>query len=96
MIKGIIMGKGVAKNEGQEDHNKTLAVKESARVLTAAEFHRLSEVPRPSSGLGISAMKRRGGRIGVTCRTSCTFEYVGRDAKARRSGSWSWDRSHSG
>jgi hypothetical protein len=45
MIKSIIMGKGMAKNEGQEDNNKTLAVKERARVLTAAEFHRLSEVP---------------------------------------------------
>jgi integrase/recombinase XerD len=39
------MGKSGAKNEGQEDNNKTLVVKEGARVLTAAEFHRLSEVP---------------------------------------------------
>jgi hypothetical protein len=39
------MGKGVAKNEEQEDNNKTLAVKESARVLTAAKFHQLSGVP---------------------------------------------------
>src|SRR5919106_6031900 len=39
------MGKSRAKNEGQEDHNKTLVVKESARALTAAEFHRLAEVP---------------------------------------------------
>src|SRR5919198_6633802 len=39
----IIMGKRGAKNEGQEDHNKTLVVKE--RALTAAEFHRLAEVP---------------------------------------------------
>jgi integrase/recombinase XerD len=39
------MGKSLAKNEGQEDNNKTLVVKERARALTAAEFHRLSEVP---------------------------------------------------
>jgi integrase/recombinase XerD len=39
------MGKSLAKNEGQGDNNKTLVVKECARVLTAAEFHRLSEVP---------------------------------------------------
>jgi hypothetical protein len=40
------MDKSLAKNEGQEDNNKTLAVKERARVLTAADFHRLAEVPR--------------------------------------------------
>ena len=39
------MGKDLKKSEGQEDNKKTLAVKESARALTAAEFHRLSEVP---------------------------------------------------
>jgi hypothetical protein len=51
----IIMGKGGAKNEGQEDNNHAVVVKgstdttlrtqESARVLTAEEFHRLAEVP---------------------------------------------------
>jgi hypothetical protein len=45
MIKAVIMGKSRAKNEGQEDNNKTLVVKENARALTAAEFHRLAEVP---------------------------------------------------
>jgi integrase/recombinase XerD len=45
MIKYIIMGKSGAKNEGQKDNNKTLVVKESVRALTAAEFHRLAEVP---------------------------------------------------
>jgi integrase/recombinase XerD len=45
MMKCIIMGKSLAKKKGQEDNNKTLIVKESARALTAAEFHRLSEVP---------------------------------------------------
>jgi hypothetical protein len=45
MIKYIIMGKSGTKTEGQEDHNKTLVVKERARALTAAEFHRLAEVP---------------------------------------------------
>jgi integrase/recombinase XerD len=39
------MGKPLAKNEEQEDNNKALVVKESARALTAAEFHRLAEVP---------------------------------------------------
>jgi integrase/recombinase XerD len=39
------MGKELVKNEGQEDPNTTLVVKESARALTAAEFHRLAEVP---------------------------------------------------
>jgi integrase/recombinase XerD len=45
MIKYIIMGKSAAKNEGQEDNNKTLAVKGRALALTAEEFHRLSDVP---------------------------------------------------
>ena len=45
MIKYIIMGKSLAKKEEQEDNNKTLVVKERARALTAAEFHRLAEVP---------------------------------------------------
>jgi hypothetical protein len=45
MIKGIIMSKSLAKNEGQGDNNKAVTVKESAHALTAAEFHRLSEVP---------------------------------------------------
>jgi hypothetical protein len=45
MIKYIIMGKSPAKNEGQEDNNQAVVVKESARALMAAEFHRLSEVP---------------------------------------------------
>jgi hypothetical protein len=45
MIKYIIMGKSGTKTEGQEDHNKTLVVKERARALTAVEFHRLAEVP---------------------------------------------------
>jgi hypothetical protein len=39
----IIIGKSLAKNEGQGDNKKTLVVKE--RALTAAEFHRLAEVP---------------------------------------------------
>ena len=39
------MGKVLQKSEGQEDPNKTLVVKERARALTAAEFHRLAEVP---------------------------------------------------
>jgi site-specific recombinase XerD len=39
------MGKVLQKSEGQEDHTKTLVVKENARALTAAEFHRLAEVP---------------------------------------------------
>ena len=38
-------GQKSAKNEGREDNNKTLVVKESARALTAAEFHQLGEVP---------------------------------------------------
>jgi hypothetical protein len=39
------MGKSLQKSEGQEDNNKTLVVKENARALTAAEFHRLAAVP---------------------------------------------------
>ena len=35
----------MAKNEGQEDNKKALVVKAHARTLTAAEFHRLAEVP---------------------------------------------------
>ena len=49
------MGKRGAKNEGQEDHNKTLVVKE--RALTAAEFHRLAEVP-PAIDLSRSSITR--------------------------------------
>ncbi len=39
------MGKRLTKNEGKEDNTKTLVVKENARALTSAEFHRLAEVP---------------------------------------------------
>src|SRR5436309_3277235 len=39
------MGKSLAKNEGQEDNNNAVVVKERARALTAAEFHRLAVVP---------------------------------------------------
>ena len=39
------MGKSRATNEGQADPNTTLVVKENARALTAAEFHRLAAVP---------------------------------------------------
>jgi hypothetical protein len=39
------MGKELQKREGQGDHNTTLVVKENARALTAAEFHRLAAVP---------------------------------------------------
>jgi integrase/recombinase XerD len=45
LIKYVITDKSRAKNEGQEDNNKTLVVKDGARALTAAEFHRLAEVP---------------------------------------------------
>jgi hypothetical protein len=38
------MGKSLAKNERQEDNNQAVVVKESARALMAAEFHRLAEV----------------------------------------------------
>src|ERR671930_378148 len=39
------MGKELQKSEGREDNNTTLVVKEPARALTAAEFHRLAAVP---------------------------------------------------
>jgi integrase family protein with SAM-like domain len=167
LIKYIIMGRSLAKNEGQEDHNKTLIVKDGARALTAAEFHRLAEVPPAIEWFGnirnektrrayksdvqdfmrfvgiqspeefrivtrahviawrdtLLARKRADASIRralsalsslfmylcmqkkCVCfewkictgeKASCTFEYVGRDAKARRSGSWPWVREHSG
>src|SRR5919198_6634641 len=39
------MGKSLQKSEGQENNTKAVVVKDGARALTAAEFHRLAEVP---------------------------------------------------
>ena len=70
MIKLIIIGKFLVKNEGQEDNNKALVVKEGARALTAAEFHRLAEVPPAIEWFGnirlSSRAQARATRLGVT------------------------------